>query len=433
MNSEIDKVSSGINPLDQMLHELFIGDNVIWYDEAKVLVPVFIQKFIQESLNQHHPLIYVSFDRSPKNLLDQLGTLAENQCLTILDCFTNGKGDGSEIYNKIYEKFGAQFPYQIIKVTEPWKPDVVAEAIYGLHKDMSAKVVRLIFESITGMQDLWGSEDHVLRFYSHACPKLYELETIAYWIMEKEAHSERLKANINQIAQVIIDLSMQRGKSTLTIMKAEKRPADILNKPCYFLVDGLSITFAEEETTGQIALGKRIKQLRIKQGMSQTDLAKSIGVTPSTISQVENNLIYPSIPALYKIAERLTVNVCSLFNAMDGSNKKFVFKQQDRLDVQFANIPKNNIKGESLLPVDIQPSVEPYLIEIPPYKKLQNHFFMYKGDELGYVIKGTIQFTIQNETYDVSAGQLIYFDSDFPTQWKNPTAETAQLLWIKVK
>ena len=27
----------------------------------------------------------------------------------------------------------------------------------------------------------------MLGFYSHACPRLYELNTIAYWIMEKNA------------------------------------------------------------------------------------------------------------------------------------------------------------------------------------------------------------------------------------------------------
>jgi hypothetical protein len=62
-----------------------------------------------------------------------------------------------------------------------------------------------------------------LKFYSHACPRLYELDTIAYWVMERGAHSERLRAGINQIAQVAVDLSVNRGKSALTILKADKR------------------------------------------------------------------------------------------------------------------------------------------------------------------------------------------------------------------
>jgi hypothetical protein len=115
--------------------------------------------------------------------------------LVILDCFTHGKGDGSAVFSKFYEKDSIRRPYRIIKVNEPARPGKVAEAIYDIHQGLSGDV-RFVFESLTGMQDLWEGEDNVLKFYSHSCPRLYELETIAYWIVEKGAHSNRLKAHI---------------------------------------------------------------------------------------------------------------------------------------------------------------------------------------------------------------------------------------------
>ena len=199
------RVSSGISGLDKLLSGLYIGDNVIWYDDAGSLASAFCMKFIKESQKQKKPIVYVTFDRSPRNLIEKLGPLAENQQLTILDCFTNGKGDKAEVFNKFYERDGAQWPYQVINVTEPWKPETVADAIYGLHGTLTGDV-RFVIESLTGMQDLWEGEEHILRFYSRSCPKLYELDTIAYWIIEKGAHSNKLKAHINQIAQVAIDL-----------------------------------------------------------------------------------------------------------------------------------------------------------------------------------------------------------------------------------
>jgi len=48
-------------------------------------------------------------------------------------------------------------------------------------------------------------------------------------------------------------------------------------------------------------------------GLSQKRLPALTGVTPSTISQVEKNLIYPSIPALFRIAESLSLEVATLF------------------------------------------------------------------------------------------------------------------------
>jgi KaiC/GvpD/RAD55 family RecA-like ATPase len=149
------RVSSGIAELDRLLGDLFIGDNVLWYEDAGSFSAVFCLHFIRESLARKKPLIYVTFDRSPKNVVSFLGTLAESQNLTILDCFTNGKGDRSEVFNKFYEKDGALWPYQVIKVNDPTNPVFVGEAIYGLHSNLSGDV-HFILDSLTGMQALWG-------------------------------------------------------------------------------------------------------------------------------------------------------------------------------------------------------------------------------------------------------------------------------------
>lgn len=149
------RVSSGIRHLDRLLGGLFIGDNVVWYDDAGSLAAIFSFNFIQESIHANKDLVYVNFDRSPKTILEEMGPLAKSQHLTILDCFTHGKGDGSEIFSRFYDKDGAQWPFKIIKVKDPSVPDQVSEAIYNVHQSLQGDV-RFIFESLTGMQDLWG-------------------------------------------------------------------------------------------------------------------------------------------------------------------------------------------------------------------------------------------------------------------------------------
>ncbi len=67
--------STGIPQLDQILGGLYIGDNVVWYDDAGSLAPVFCLNLISASDARRTPVIYVSFDRSPKNLMDKLGRL----------------------------------------------------------------------------------------------------------------------------------------------------------------------------------------------------------------------------------------------------------------------------------------------------------------------------------------------------------------------
>ena len=83
---------------------------------------MFCLNFIQTSLAHKTPLIYVCFDRSPRNLLDKLGTLADNAHLTILDCFTQGKGAGADVFLDFYKK-DAKRSCKIIRVAESRKMD----------------------------------------------------------------------------------------------------------------------------------------------------------------------------------------------------------------------------------------------------------------------------------------------------------------------
>ena len=427
------RVGSGVSQLDHLLGGLYIGDNVVWYDDAGSLAAVYCLNFIQASQAQNRPLIYVSFDRSPKNLLEKLGALAQNNQLIILDCFTYGKGAGSEVFLKFYKKKKSKRPCQIIRVDEPRQINQVMDSLYNIHATLVGDV-RFVFESLTGMQELWGGEENLINFYSHSCPRLYELNTIAYWIIEKRAHSPRLRAQINQIAQVAIDLSVKRGKTSLTILKAEKRDPETLNKSFHYWSKDLKIRFdSEKRSTEWFDLGKRLKEFRTKRGLSQTELAKLIGVTPSTISQVESSLIYPSLPALLKMAEVLAVELSSFFTESVDITNRMIFSESEAVEIKLPNFPEDNINAKLLTPVDFKPKAEPYLLEIQPKKSLPAHFFIHKGEEIGYLLSGKLQLKLEKSVYNVRPGDVIYFTSEIPSQWKNPGPGTARLLWIKIK
>jgi len=426
-------VSTGIRYLDELLGWLFIGDNVIWYDDAGSLASVFCHNFLQSSQNLKKDLIYVSFDRSPKNLLDKLGPLAVNGQLTLIDCFTFGKGAGTDIFLKFYEDQAAPWPCQIVCVEDPKNTHNVMEIFYNVHAKLKGDV-RFIFESLTGMQELWQGEDQILNFYAHSCPRLYELNTVAYWMIEKRAHSSRLRAQINQIAQVVIDLSVKRGKTALTLIKAEKRHLPSPNTPYNYWAKDMQVSFeAEAHPVSRIDVGSRLKELRTRHGLSQSDLARRVGVTASTISQVEGNLIYPSLPALIKLAEVLGVEVGQFFQESRPIGRKIHFTAGDAVDVKSHGFPYALVAGKRLLPLLMDTDAEPYLIEILPGLKLQSHFFVHKGQEFGYLLSGELHLTVDSTDYTLKPGELIYLTSETPGQWVNYGPETACLLWVNIK
>ena len=425
------RVSSGVSELDRLLGGLFIGDNVVWHDAAGSLASVFCLNFIRTSQAQGRPIIYVTFDRSPKNLLDKLGPLADYPDLTLLDCFTHGKGAGSPVFLKFYESKKKR-TCRVVSVGQPRDQHQVMDALYGIHATMKGDV-RFVFESLTGMGELWGGEEPIIQFYAHSCARLYELNTIAYWILEKRAHTARLRAQINQIAQVAMDVSVRRGTCALTILKAENRDLDTQNRPYPYWSRGLDVAFeTDRPSRGGIELGTRLRELRNKRGLPQKEVADLVGVTSSTISQIESNLIYPSLPALLKLAEVLSVEVSSFFRAPAKSTGGPVFSIKEAAEVKLPGLAEADVQAKLLTPLDLEAKGEPYLLEIPPRRSLSSHFFVHKGEELGYLLKGKLHFKMKNSTYTIRSGEVIYLNRDVPTQWKNPGSGPARLLWIKL-
>jgi len=425
-----DHVTTGIQELDALIGNLFVGDNVIWYDDAGSLADVFYLNLIRSSQQQGAPLIYVSFDRSLKNLIEKLGPLARSENLTIIDCFTYGKGNGAEIFVDYQRQAAGHWPGTLITVQQPHRMEEVAETFYAHHHALGG-TVRFIFESLTGMQDLWGGEDQLVGFYVRTCPRLYDLNTIAYWLIEKQAHSPKLRAQINQIAQVVIDLSVRRGKTALEIVKAENRRPDRRKKPFPYFSRDTTIHFnPESQATGKMDLGLRIKSMRSRAGLSQTDLAKRVGVTPSSISQIEGGLIYPSLPALFRMADVFAVDMGSLFREDPPNGAPMVFRPPDLQPAVLPEIADTDARCWRLPEVASGGRFAPFIIEIPPETKLPSHFCRHKGRETGYLLQGTLVMTYGEKEHALAAGDFVHISDDWPTGWENTGKTAARLLWL---
>jgi len=61
-----------------------------------------------------------------------------------------------------------------------------------------------------------------------------------------------------------------------------------------------------------ILLGKKIKELRNKYKLTQTELAVQVGVTKSTIAAYENNSRLPSYDVLIKMSDVFKISIDSL-------------------------------------------------------------------------------------------------------------------------
>lgn len=78
-------------------------------------------------------------------------------------------------------------------------------------------------------------------------------------------------------------------------------------------------------------LGKKIKQLRFKAGMTQEQLADRIGIGAQSVSKWENSVAMPDITTLPLIAEVFGVSIDDLF---DLTNEQRLNRIENRLDAE---------------------------------------------------------------------------------------------------
>lgn len=73
-------------------------------------------------------------------------------------------------------------------------------------------------------------------------------------------------------------------------------------------------TDENSDTSYLIALGKRIKSLRLERKLSQTEIAYRCGFDKSNYNTIESGKRNPTIISLLKIAKALDVSIVEIFN-----------------------------------------------------------------------------------------------------------------------
>lgn len=87
------------------------------------------------------------------------------------------------------------------------------------------------------------------------------------------------------------------------------------NYPLYYLPKfSYSFMFPMDKETELINLGKRIRAIRKEKGMTQTELAHSIGKDQQSIQMIENGKFNPTYYYLKELAEGLKVSPKDFFD-----------------------------------------------------------------------------------------------------------------------
>ena len=170
-------------------------------------------------------------------------------------------------------------------------------------------------------------------------------------------------------------------------------------------------------------IGKKIKNLRNKRGLTQQELADRTELTKGYISQLENGQVAPSVVTLLDLIECL------------GSTPSDFFREDDEKHIVYSEegfFEKLDDAGNSIqwiVPTAQKNKMEPLLVVIQPHQSLAEDK-PHEGEEFGFVISGRLKIHLGDDVYTAKAGESFYYQANKDHYIENPGAKPVKFIWV---
>lgn len=176
-----------------------------------------------------------------------------------------------------------------------------------------------------------------------------------------------------------------------------------------------------------IELGRKIKEVRLATKMSLSVLASKAGCSESSISKIENGKGNPSLNLLHRLANALDISIGHLF-AHENGTCDFVLRQGERPIIGSLS-PSQGVALEALMNEQSDQQIQAHIHIVEPGGKTE-HDIVHEGEEVGYILEGGIDLTVNGETVHVSEGDSFFFKSSLPHRYANNGPKQARVLWV---
>ncbi|MBL8098175.1 MAG: cupin domain-containing protein [Anaerolineales bacterium] len=211
------------------------------------------------------------------------------------------------------------------------------------------------------------------------------------------------------------------------------------------------------------AIGEKLRAVRQEHEMSLRDLADKAEISASMLSQIETGKVFPSVRSLYSIASALNVSIDYFFPEENETNssgstlngvvgemtasemrdanlkgvaevlKEFPPRTQSSSIVHASSRPVIQLKGGvtwSRLTALAESGAEFLEIMYEPQAMSGDNMSHHEGREFGLILEGELVVELGFESYTLSAGDSIIFESTTPHRLVNKSNKPTRAVWV---
>lgn len=169
-------------------------------------------------------------------------------------------------------------------------------------------------------------------------------------------------------------------------------------------------------------LGDRLRELRVRHGMTLRQLAAAAEVSPGLLSQLENGVTDPSLATLRRLASVFHAEVAALFSE---PNAPLVHLSRPG-ERTYLTAPLGQISYERITPG--RGDLEVLRAELQPGDVSAPGRRGHESTECVVVLEGAVVAEVGDDRHVLLAGEALTFDSRLAHRYCNESAERAVML-----
>jgi len=159
-------------------------------------------------------------------------------------------------------------------------------------------------------------------------------------------------------------------------------------------------------------VAKRIKAYRVARKVTLRELAKRTGFTKGYLSKIENTKKAPPVSTLIVLSKALEISLSDIFGETTDRSPACLVKKKER-PVMVRDGTVFGYAYQMLAHKFYNKHMQPYILTLPKGVK-ENALFQHAGEEMLFVLEGTMKFFHGDNQYLMGEGDCLYFDAAIP-------------------
>ena len=175
-------------------------------------------------------------------------------------------------------------------------------------------------------------------------------------------------------------------------------------------------------------IGKSLRRIRKEKDMTLEELASKSGVALATLSRMENDKMTGTLDSHNAICRALGASIAELYREIEDESKTVESVPKESRTEHFIHAKK--ARYELLVTKAMNKKLMPLMIKMEAGGATQKEKNKSGVEKFIYMIKGSIEASVGDETYPLKQGDSLYFDASLPHSFTNSGKTEAEAVCI---